>query len=304
MNSNENPLFSIIIVSFNKPKVLIDTINSIQNAIKTVSFELVVVDNASSENNVILINKYFPSVNLVLNDKNGGFANGCNIGAKNSVGKFLIFINSDILINEDPIPEMLNIFYSDKVTGIVGCQLLNPDGSKQPSDFRFPNLFFRLIQLSGLKKFILKILPKVKSREEKHYETDYVSGAFLMIEKDIFFKIGCFDEKYFMYHEDADICYKVKALGKKVYLYNSSGVIHLAQNHEKLDNNFVFFNMNLGQVIFYKNNYSTSKLKLLSIISIIFFSIQYLTDLLLLRNRSDVIKKVIKLYSNALYTKN
>src|ERR1035437_3231983 len=201
MNLNENPLISIIIVSFNKPKVLFCTIKSIQNAIKTVPFELVIVDNASSDNNVILINQYFPSVKLILNKKNGGFANGCNIGAKNSDGKFLLFINSDILINEDPIPAMLDVFYSGNETGIVGCQLSNPDGSLQPSDFRFPQLFFRLLQLMGLKKIILKLKMNVRLREQKYYETDYVSGAFLMIEKDIFFKIGCFDEKYFMYHE-------------------------------------------------------------------------------------------------------
>jgi len=281
--------------------VLIDTIKSIQKKVKSIPFELIIVDNASIDNNVILINKYFPSVKLVLNNKNGGFANGCNIGAKNSSGKFLIFINSDIIINENPIPEMLDIFNSEKLAGIVGCQLLNPDGSKQPSDFRFPNLFLRFMQLSGLKKIILKLLPKVKSKVEKYYETDYISGAFLMVEKDIFFTVGGFDEKYFMYHEDADICYKVNKLGKKVYLYNSKGVIHLAQNHESPDNDFVFFNMNLGQLIFYKNNYSSSKLKLLVIISLISFSIKYVTDLFLFRNRSEIIKKVIKLFSNALF---
>jgi GT2 family glycosyltransferase len=298
---NEKPLVSIIIVSFNKPKVLLDTIKSIQESIRTISYEIVIVDNASNDNNVILIEKYFPSAKLVINTKNGGFAYGCNMGAKNSSGKFLLFINSDILIKEDPIPGMLNIFYSEVKTGIVGCQLLNPDSSQQPSYFRFPSLFLRFIQLSGLKKVILKILPNVRSKKEKYFETDYVSGAFLMIGNDIFSKIGGFDEKYFMYHEDADICYKVSKFGKKVFLFNSNGVIHLAQNHENLDNDFIFFNMNLGQLIFYKNNYSSYKLKLLAVISIFFISIKYVTDLLLFRSRSDAIKKVLKLYSNTLF---
>ena len=298
---NENPILSIVIVSYNKPKILIDSIKSIQDAVQTIPFELVIVDNASTDNNVISIEKYFPSAKLVINTKNGGFANGCNMGAKNSIGKFLIFINSDILINEDPLPGMLDIFNSDTKTGIVGCQLLNPDGSPQPSDFRFPSLFLRFIQLSGLKKVILKILPDVKSKKEKYFQTDYVSGAFLMIEKDIFFKIGGFDESYFMYHEDADICYKVSKFGKKVFLFNSNGVIHLAQNHENLDNDFVFYNMNLGQLIFYKKNYSSFKLKSLVIISLLFISIRYVTDILLFRSRSDVIKKVIKLYSITLF---
>jgi GT2 family glycosyltransferase len=298
---NENPLISIVIVSYNKSKILIDTIKSILGTVKTIPFELVIVDNASTDNNVFLIEKYFPAAKLVINTKNGGFANGCNLGAKKSIGKFLIFINSDILINEDPVPGMLDIFYSDDKTGIVGCQLLNPDGSLQPSDFRFPSLFLRFIQLSGLKKVILKILSKTKSKKEKYFKTDYVSGAFLMIEKDIFIKIGGFDENYFMYHEDADICYKVTKLGKKVCLFNSHGVIHLAQNHENLDNDFVFLNMNLGQLIFYKNNYSSFKLKLLAVLSLIFISIKYVTDLLFFRSKSDVIKKVIKLYSNTLF---
>jgi hypothetical protein len=300
---NENPLISIIIVSFNKPKVLIDTIKSIQNVITTIPFELIIVDNASSDNNVDLINKFFPSVNLVLNNKNGGFAYGCNVGANNSAGKFLIFINSDILLSEDPVPAMLDKLCSDKGIGIIGCQLLNPDGTLQPSNFRFPRLFLRFIQLSGLKKIILKILPEVKSRKEKYYETDYVSGAFLMIERDIFLRIGGFDERYFMYHEDADICFKVKTMGLKVILYNSRGVTHLTQNQEKLNNDFVFFNMNLGQIIFYKNNYNSSKLKLLAIMSMTIFSFKYVTDLLLFNKRSDVIKKIMKLYLNTLFNK-
>ena len=299
----ENPVISIIILSFNKPAVLINTIKSIQNAVKSIPFELVIVDNASDDKNVDLINKHFPSVKLVLNIKNGGFANGCNLGAQNAIGKFLVFINSDILINEDPIPAMLDIFSSNQETGIVGCQLLNPDESLQPTNFRFPKLYLRFLQLSGLKRIILRMLPEIKSRKEVYYETDYVSGAFLMIERDMFFKIGCFDEKYFMYHEDADICFKVKKLGKKVILFNFRGVIHLAQNKENLNNDFVFFNMNLGQIIFYKNNYSPLKLKLLAIMSIIHFSCKEGIDLLLFKKRSGVVNQVIKLYTKALFNK-
>jgi GT2 family glycosyltransferase len=300
---SENPVISIVIVSFNKPAVLINTIKSIQNAVKTIPFELVIVDNASDDNNVDLITKHFPSVKLVLNSKNGGFANGCNVGAQNAIGKFLVFINSDIIIKGDPIPAMLDIFNSDQDTGIVGCQLLNPDESLQPSEFRFPKLYVRFLQLSGLKRIILGMLPEIKSRKEKYYETDYVSGAFLMIEKEIFFKVGCFDENYFMYHEDADICFKVKKLGKKVILYNYRGVIHLAQNKENLNNDFVFLNMNLGQIIFYKNNYSPLKLKLLAVMSIILFSCKDGIDLLLFKNMSGVVNRVIKLYTKALFNK-
>ena len=300
---SENPVISIIILSYNKPAVLINTIKSIQNAVKTVPFELIIVDNASDDNNVDLINKHFPSVKLVLNSKNGGFANGCNMGAQNAIGKFLVFINSDILINEDPIPAMMDIFSSNQETGIVGCQLLNPDESLQPSEFRFPKLYLRFLQLSRLKKIILSMLPENRSRNEMYYETDYVSGAFLMIEREIFFKVGCFDEKYFMYHEDADICFKVKKLGKKVFLYNFRGVIHLAQNKENLNNDFVFFNMNLGQIVFYKNNYSSLRLKFLAVMSIILFYCKEGKDLLLFKKRSGVVNQVIKLYIKALFNK-
>lgn len=292
-------LFSIIIVSYNKPHQLKDTLSSLIKNIEDAHYEIIVVDNASSANNVEIVKNNFPEVKLIINSDNTGFAGGSNLGAKNAIGKYLLFVNSDVIISGDPVKNMIDVFNQNRDIGIVGCQLINPDGSLQPSHFRFPSLKMRFLQLSGLKFLFKRISRPILLVKKKYLEVDYVSGAFLMISKETFDSHGGFDEHYFMYHEDADLAYQVRKKGLKSILLNTRYVIHLAQNHEYLNSNFVLFHLNKGQLIFYKKNYSHRRVKLLCILSIFFFSLKYFIYFFK-RNEKNNIKAVVKLYSSEL----
>ncbi len=295
---NKKIKVSIIIVSYNNPNVLKDTLVSLYDNISELEFEVIVVDNNSHEKNVEMIKTEFPQVKLIENNENSGFAKGCNIGAKVADGEFLLFVNSDIILEGNPVVDMLEC-YQDSTIGIVGAQLTNADGSIQPSSFRFPKLGMRFLQLSGLKNIIVKVFPKARYSGNKR-EVDYISGAFLMITKKLFFDVGMFDENYFMYQEDADLGYQVKLAGKKSILLTTRKVIHLNENHENEINPFVFTLLNIGQLLFYKKNYSILKFKFLAFMSIFFFFLKFCLTLDNKKRKS--VYNILKMYIVALFT--
>ncbi|MBM3291572.1 glycosyltransferase family 2 protein [Candidatus Bathyarchaeota archaeon] len=300
-----DPLISIIIVSYNNPQILKQTLDSIYSNLCETDFELVVVDNCSKETNVSMIRNSYTKVVLIENDSNRGFAAGCNIGAKISRGKYLLFVNSDIIFRKNPLPKILDYLSNNHQTGIVGGQLLNLDESLQPSFFKFPSLLMRFLQITNFKSLIKKMLPTKQLPNETFIEVDYVSGAFLLIQKDLFVKLNGFDENYFMYHEDADLCFQAKKNGKKVTAYISTDIIHLGENYEYSLNYFSIYHLNRGQIFFYKKNYSKLNYYILLIMSISVFTVKYLLTFLLREAISSrpVVASLIKLYSQSIIKK-
>lgn len=293
------PKISIIIVSYNNADLLRKTILSLIEKITVPSIEIIVVDNASTENNVMILESEFPNIKLIKNDSNLGFGKACNLGAKIAAGLYLLFVNSDILLTGNPLPEMIRIYEENNKTGSVGVQLHNPDGTKQPSGFRFPGLFMRFLQLSGLKDLILRIFPSVRVNNDKIFEVPFVSGAFLLILKTLFDELGGFDERYFMYLEDADLCFQINKSGKKNYILNINNVIHLNENHENSSSAFVFYHLNKGQLLFYQKNFSKFKTIFLKNMSRIIITCK-LCLLYLKKNSNTEIekfKKVLSIYS-------
>jgi N-acetylglucosaminyl-diphospho-decaprenol L-rhamnosyltransferase len=292
------PEVSIIIVSYNKPDILLATLRSVTTSVVTPACEVIVVDNASGEKNVEMVRKSFPEVRLVESRTNGGFGSGCNLGAHNSSGKYLLFVNSDVLLEGNPVPGMVALFGADPGVGIVGCQLRNGDGSLQPSYFRFPGLALRFLQLSGLKKLLLAVFPAIRFREGATFPADMVSGAFFMIPSDLFAAIGGFDTRYFMYAEDADICFQVRRKGRRVVVYNTTDVVHLGVHYEDVHDPFLLFHYNRSQIMFYRKNYSAVKLGLLALMTVLWMTADILQGSMRGRSRQiqDRLRAVRRMY--------
>ncbi len=290
---------SIIIVSYNNPNLLIQTINSLEKNLSQPHYEIIVIDNASSDNNVIVLEKEHPEVHLIESNVNLGFGKACNLGAQEARGRFLLFVNSDILTKGNPVPDMIRVFDEFNNAGAVGVQLHNPDGSKQPSGFRFPGLFMRFIQLTGLKELILRIKPGIRTNKNNIFKVDFVSGAFLMLEKKLFDEVGGFDERYFMYLEDADLCYQISKRGKMNYLLNRKDIIHLNENHENSLSPFVFYHLNLGHLLFYQKNFSKTKTRILKILTRFIFSLRLFSLCCTKGSESEAnsLKKVLSIYN-------
>lgn len=299
----QNPVISFIILSYNKPKLLLDTLESLYAQVKVPYFEVIVLDNNSFENNVEQVKKQFPKVRLILNQENLGFAKACNIGADNAKGKYLAFVNSDIIFYSNPMTKIIEILESQNEIGVVGLQLLNPDKSLQPSSHRFPSLKLRLIQLSGLKKLIIKLYPKIQVSAQSGF-VDFVSGGFMVLSKELFAKVGKFDEFYFMYYEDCDLCYQIQKNGKKIYKLCEGDVVHLGKNYEEFENEFSFILLNKGQIYFFKKNYGRAKTCIIIFMNLFFFLIKRLLFLLSENKKKHIklIKKAISLNTEQLRT--
>jgi len=276
MNNTVNTVkISIIIISYNNSDLLRKTLNSIIESDINPNYEIIVVDNASFENNIQMMRANYPQVKVIENKINKGFARACNQAAKLANGEHLMFVNSDINFEGDPFNKLVSAIQSDASLGLLGSMLLNMDGSPQPSYYGFPKLSKRFIELVGLKKVILiflKIKPLVKN--QINY-VDIVKGAFFLIKKNLFASIDGFDEDYFMYVEDADLSFRVTKLGFRNAIINSGVVFHSGEHHESPLNRFIFYYRNKGLLNFYKKNYNRVIYYSFILINIFFFNIKF-----------------------------
>ncbi|MBI5045178.1 MAG: glycosyltransferase family 2 protein [Candidatus Levybacteria bacterium] len=241
-------MVSIIILSYNRSDLLKECLSSIYNNVKN-NFEVIVVDNASSDDSIEVVKKNFKKVKLIQNNENAGFAKGCNIGAKNATGEYLLFLNSDAELENDPLPALLKTFDENKDAGIVGGLLLNHDNTLQRS---FGNFYF-------IKNIFILLFRGEKGELERYkssitLKTDWVSGGFMMVNKEVFQSVGGFNESYFMYIEDMDLCYRVKKIGKCVYVNPHAKVKHLGQGSS--NKTFAIVHIFEGLQIFYKQQRS------------------------------------------------
>ncbi len=217
---------SIILVNYNGSQVVIDCLDSLQNTLQTIAHEVIVVDNASTDGSPDLIEKLFPTVHLVRQSQNRGFGAGNNLGASLAKGEFLLLLNTDTLLTSDILPYLVDVMKQDPTIGIIGPQLLNPDGGLQLSTAPEVSIWG---ECQALKQ-------NFDYRSSHHHicqqfaemqEVDIVIGAALFIRKCLFEALTGFDEAFFMYFEESDLCRRVQSKGLKVIYDPSVSVIHL-----------------------------------------------------------------------------
>lgn len=252
-------MLSIIIVNYNTCNLLLDCLNSIYNT-TNINFEIIVVDNNSSDDSVFKIRSEFPEVKIIENRKNLGYAKAINHGFKESKGEIILFLNSDTIMIGDAIKETLNFLISRKEIGLLGCKLLNKDKTLQLSCRSFPSIWNYFTESF----FLYKLFPKIKIfgkfymshfKYDKVQEVDVVMGAFMMIKREIFNKIYGFDEKFFMYSEETDFCYRAKNAGWKVVFYPNAEIIHIGGGSTKLIPEKMFIESHKSQIKFcYKHH--------------------------------------------------
>jgi GT2 family glycosyltransferase len=242
---------SIIIVNYNVKEFLQNLLHSIGKASSNISNELIVIDNASDDGSTELIREKFPSVKLIRNNVNVGFGKAVNQGLAIANGKYILISNPDCIVSEDTFDKMISFFKDNPDCGLAGCKILNSDGTLQLACRRsFPGPWTSFTKVTGLSNIFPK--SKIFTRynltyldENQTYEVDAVSGSFMMIRKDVYEKVGGFDEQFFMYGEDLDLCYRVQKNGYKVYYVHDTQIIHYKGESTKrssLDETKLFYN--------------------------------------------------------------
>jgi hypothetical protein len=241
---------SIIIVNYNVKEFLQNLLHSIDKAATNYSTEIFIVDNASDDGSVELIKEKFPGIKLITNSKNAGFGKANNQALRQVKGKYILLINPDAIVGEDTFNKMISFFETNSEAGLAGCKILNPDGSLQLACRRsFPGPWTSFCKVTGLSRLFPKSRLFARYNltyldENKTYEVDAVSGSFMMMKKDVYEKVGGFDEDFFMYGEDLDLSYRIQKAGYKVFYVHETQIIHYKGESTKrssLDETKVFY---------------------------------------------------------------
>ncbi len=226
------PTVSIVIVSYNTSAILRECLLSIVRETR-IPHEIVVVDNASSDDSCGMVEREFPNVHLVKNVGNVGFARANNRGLAVASGEYILYLNPDTVILENAIERMVTCLQQRPQTGLLGPHVYNADGkTHQASVFRFPTVkrlfhvhvpIFRLPPLGWLVKpeHNYPYVPKISGSVEG------VSGCCMLMPTDLSRDIGGMNEEYFMYSEEFDLCAAVVERGREVYYFREASIIHL-----------------------------------------------------------------------------
>jgi len=180
---------------------------------KNFTTEVIVVDNRSDDETILKIEEKFPKFIFINNTVNGGFANGCNLGSKSAAGEFLLFLNPDTIAIESEVENLLDIAKQNPSYGVVSCRQVNENGKESIASGPFPMLW----NLTGFQRAILNILaPHSSNLTTDITFPDWISGYVVLIRKELFQRINRFDEDFWMYYEDVDLCRRIRNMSLKV----------------------------------------------------------------------------------------
>jgi N-acetylglucosaminyl-diphospho-decaprenol L-rhamnosyltransferase len=222
--------FSIVLVNYNGSKFLYNCLDSIKRLLVSCTYEVIIVDNCSADDSVKIIRDNFTSFKLICSPNNLGFCKANNLAAKHSQSEYLLFLNTDTILIENTPKILSDYLKQNENVAVVGSRVTFQDGSYQLSCGNLPNL-----AVEFLDKIRYRLDNKWHSIFSTFYDRQYstvkevgwVTGACLMMRRDVFEQIGGFDENFFMYFEDKDLCKRVKELGYKVVYYPKTTIIHL-----------------------------------------------------------------------------
>ena len=249
-------LLSIILLNYTKAHLTIACLASLYaqfgKELDEKKFEIRIVDNASPDDSIRLLQENikqqkYKSITLIENKNNDGFGTGCNLGAKNAQGTYLLFLNNDTIVKDRGILKMAEYLEEKKEISFLGGPLTNFDGTPQSSVGTFYTPFKVLLLLAGMQRYGI-----VDNNPTEITQVDWVKGALLMVRKEIFEKLQGFDEKIFMYTEDMELCYRAKMHGYPVYFYPEVTILH--QDQGSSNRTFAIVNIYKNILYFYRKH--------------------------------------------------
>lgn len=221
---HKNPDVSVVIVNHNNRAYLCRTLESLFRDSKAQEYEIFVVDNASDDDSIEAVRANFPSVKVIAHPRNIGFSGANNLGARQASGRHILFLNNDTHVPEGAIEKLLQIKRDHPEYAIVAPLILYPDKSFQLSWGRDLHLHTEVFRKFFAEKWYRWLYRSKKSRMSR--DVAWVSGACFVMERGLFLKVGGFDEKFFLYVEDADLGRRVRRLGHRIHVTSDARIIH------------------------------------------------------------------------------
>ena len=218
---------SVIIVNWNTKDLLRNCLTSVSNTVHKLLFEVIVVDNASSDGSVAMLESEFPSVIRIVNGENKGFGAANNQALAIMKGKYALLLNTDTVLMPEAVNKLWNFCEANYQAAIVCGQLLNADGSKQNSIASFPGLLTLTANTSLLEYLFPGRYPSKRYKHTSPIEVDSAIGACMMIRKKALDETEVFDERYFFFFEETDLAYKMRLKGWVIYHVPDAFIYHL-----------------------------------------------------------------------------
>lgn len=225
-------MISVIIVSYNTASLLRQCLSKLYDHTAGLDLEVFVVDNNSSDGSAALVKREFPIVKLIVNHDNKGFAAANNQAWNESKGEYVLLLNPDAFIKEGALQNAVRFMEAHPACGICGGRLVKPDGSLDPSARKFPKALFKFFTLSGLRRRFPRS-PLFSGHEFGGFdhrsviEVDWVPGTFTLFRRTMLDMTGLFDERFYIYFEETDLCQHAKKSGWKVYFLPTAEVVHV-----------------------------------------------------------------------------
>jgi GT2 family glycosyltransferase len=223
---------SVVVICWNDLKVIKDCLESIYKETPTISFEVIVSDNGSTDISVEYIREHFPDVRIVENGANLGFARGNNVGIEIARGEYVLILNPDTIIHDRALEKLVAYADTRPDGGAFGCRVLNPDGSFQNPARPLPTAFGVLIGALNL-RWLGKMSDVFES--DVYYDwagrtertIGFQSGCGIMVRRDLLERLRGFDERFFYHFEETDLCCRIWKSGSKVMFYPGAEITHL-----------------------------------------------------------------------------
>jgi GT2 family glycosyltransferase len=267
---------SIIIVNYNTKAFLEELFKSICDNKYDFGIEIIVVDNNSQDGSIDMLYKHYPEIQLIKNDINMGFARAVNAGIKLSRGEYTLLLNPDTTIMDDALHKLVSFLDEHEEAAVVTGRVVYPDMTDQGVARMFPtpmNVFFGrkslLTRLFPGNKYSNRYLASRRHQSDKPFEVDWVSGACLMARKNILEQVGLLDEQFFMYWEDADLCYRIKQKGWRIYCVPGAIVVHHEGKSSEAKSFRLIVQFNRSIYHYYRKHYVQNYFELKNLLAII-----------------------------------
>jgi len=268
---------SIIIVNWNTKQLLLDCLNSIFRNTKNLNYEVIVVDNGSTDGSRKWLRNlglkgyrnigekpkslypYTPiPLKIIFNKKNLGFSKANNQGIKIAKGRYILLLNSDTKIMDNALKKLVDFAETKPNLGVVGPRLLNKDGSFQPSVGRFFTLPLAILWLISGDKFLY-------FSPARSVQVDWVAGAAFLINRQVPEKVGLLDENFFMYMEEVEWCWRIKKAGFQIWFYPGAEIYHLVRGSSPEGKQRAILWIYQGLIYFYEKHFAPWQLAMLKL---------------------------------------
>ena len=251
---------SILIVNYNTAALLRQCLRSIYKAGISFPFEVIVVDNASTDGSPQTVRDEFPQVRLIENEENVGFSVANNAAMDCAYGRYVLLLNSDTIVVPGTLATMVEYLETNRDVGIAGCRLMRPGGEMDLACRRsFPTPIVSLCRFLRLNRLFPK--HKLFGRynltyldEEGTYDVDSIVGAFMLVRRSVIEEVGGLDEDYFMYGEDIDWCYRIQKAGHRVAYVGSCVTYHYKGASSRKESFRMNYHFHRAMILFHRKH--------------------------------------------------